>query len=97
MAQRQYSKAMGVDEGTSSRPVVEAPFGAALVELGIEWPEIVGLTADLGKYTDILPFRNQFPPSPRSSSGSGRRSSRKRESSSALPPGVQGAGVRRNR
>ncbi len=24
-------------------------------------PEIVGLTADLGKYTDILPFRDAFP------------------------------------
>ena len=26
-----------------------------------ERPAIVGLTADLGKYTDILPFRDAFP------------------------------------
>ena len=29
--------------------------------LGRTRPEIVGLTADLGKYTDILPFRDAFP------------------------------------
>ena len=40
---------------------VEAPFGKALVEIARERPEIVGLTADLGKYTDILPFRDAFP------------------------------------
>ncbi len=40
---------------------VDAPFGRALVALGHERPEIVGLTADLGKYTDILPFRDAFP------------------------------------
>jgi transketolase len=40
---------------------VDAPFGQALVALGRARPEIVGLTADLGKYTDILPFRDAFP------------------------------------
>ena len=40
---------------------VEAPFGKALAEIARERPEIVGLTADLGKYTDIHPFRDAFP------------------------------------
>jgi len=31
------------------------------VALGHARPEIVGLTADLGKYTDIAPFRDAFP------------------------------------
>jgi transketolase len=52
--------AMGESEqvaGTS----IEAPFGKALVELGHAREDIVGLTADLGKYTDIYPFRDAFP------------------------------------
>src|SRR6476619_5883023 len=38
-----------------------APFGNALVELAPSRPEIVGLTADLGKYTDLHIFAKQFP------------------------------------
>jgi transketolase len=54
--------AMGQDEATGTgRAEVDAPFGHALAELGRERPDIVGLTADLGKYTDILPFRDAFP------------------------------------
>ncbi|MBL8584785.1 MAG: transketolase family protein [Rhizobiaceae bacterium] len=54
--------AMGENEATGAdRPTVEAPFGRALARLGVIRPEIVGLTADLGKYTDILPFRDAFP------------------------------------
>src|SRR3954453_18458036 len=52
--------AMGESEQVEGRSV-EAPFGKALVELGHARPEIVGLTADLGKYTDIYPFRDAFP------------------------------------
>jgi transketolase len=53
---------MGQDEAAAaSRAWVDAPFGQALVALGQKRPEIVGLTADLGKYTDILPFRDAFP------------------------------------
>jgi transketolase len=62
MASRGRTLAMGEDEaGAAERSFVEAPFGAALVALGAERPEVVGLTADLGKYTDILPFRDAFP------------------------------------
>lgn len=53
--------AMGQDELTGTRAMVEAPFGKALAKLGETRREIVGLTADLGKYTDILPFRDAFP------------------------------------
>ena len=38
-----------------------APFGITLAELGRERPEIVGLTADMGRYSDILPFRDAHP------------------------------------
>ncbi|MDR3472475.1 MAG: transketolase C-terminal domain-containing protein [Devosia sp.] len=54
--------AMGQDEVSGTgRAEVEAPFGQALAALGRERGDIVGLTADLGKYTDILPFRDAFP------------------------------------
>jgi transketolase len=54
--------AMGQDEAIGyGRQTVEAPFGRALTKLGKSRPDIVGLTADLGKYTDILPFREAFP------------------------------------
>ncbi|GGF70902.1 putative uncharacterized transketolase family protein y4mN [Azorhizobium oxalatiphilum] len=38
-----------------------APFGHALVALANERPEIVGLTADLGKYTDLHIFGQAHP------------------------------------
>ncbi len=38
-----------------------APFGRTLAELAAERPEIVGLTADMGRYSDILPFRDAHP------------------------------------
>jgi transketolase len=38
-----------------------APFGQTLAELGRERPEIIGLTADMGRYSDILPFRDAHP------------------------------------
>ena len=38
-----------------------APFGHALVEAARSRPEIVGMTADLGKYTDLHIFGAAFP------------------------------------
>lgn len=38
-----------------------APFGHALVELAKTRPDIVGMTADLGKYTDLHIFQKAFP------------------------------------
>jgi len=53
--------AMGQNEATGSAKTVEAPFGKALLRLAGSRPEVVGLTADLGKYTDIGPFRDAYP------------------------------------
>ena len=44
--------------GQRSKP---APFGHALVELARVRPQVVGLTADLGKYTDLHVFAEAFP------------------------------------
>jgi transketolase len=38
-----------------------APFGHALKALAAERPEVVGLTADLGKYTDLHVFAEAYP------------------------------------
>ena len=43
------------------QPTRPAPFGHALVELARSRPEIVGMTADLAKYTDLHVFRDAFP------------------------------------
>ena len=40
---------------------VDAPFAAALVELGRRRDDVVVLSADLAKYTDVLPFAEAFP------------------------------------
>src|SRR5262245_9842856 len=62
MADRARTQAMGVDEASAAgRRGVEAPFGQALAALGRDRSDIVALTADLGRYTDILPFRDSFP------------------------------------
>lgn len=41
--------------------LVEAPFAAALLELGRQRDDVVVLSADLAKYTDVLPFAEEFP------------------------------------
>jgi transketolase len=46
------------DPGQRTTP---APFGHALTRLAEERPEIVGLSADLAKYTDMHVFRDAFP------------------------------------
>jgi transketolase len=45
-------------EGQRTRP---APFGNALVALAQQRPEIVGMSADLAKYTDLHIFAQAFP------------------------------------
>lgn len=45
-------------EGQKTTP---APFGHALVRAAEADPRIVGMTADLGKYTDLHIFSRQFP------------------------------------
>jgi len=46
------------DEGQRT---VAAPFGKAMVELGARRPDVVGLTADLAKYTDLHLFAQAYP------------------------------------
>ena len=41
--------------------VQAAPFGKALVEYAADHPEVVGLTADLAKYTDLHLFAQAYP------------------------------------
>ena len=45
----------------ADQPTRAAPFGHALVELAKTRPEIVGLSADLAKYTDLHIFRDAYP------------------------------------
>ena len=45
-------------EGQATKP---APFGHALVAAAKANPKIVGMTADLGKYTDLHIFKEAFP------------------------------------
>jgi transketolase len=46
---------------SSPRSTIDAPFGYALVALAQHKPEVVALSADLSKYTDVVPFINAFP------------------------------------
>ena len=48
------------DKGGAATTVT-APFGHALAAVAAHNPKIVGLTADLGKYTDLHIFAEQFP------------------------------------
>jgi len=58
---RLTTSAMIASIATEGQRVRAAPFGKALVELARERPEIVGLTADLAKYTDLHLFAQAYP------------------------------------
>ena len=45
-------------DGQKTKP---APFGHALVELARSRSDVIGMTADLGKYTDLHIFAKEFP------------------------------------
>jgi transketolase len=45
-------------DGQKTKP---APFGHALVELARNRSDVIGMTADLGKYTDLQIFAKEFP------------------------------------
>ena len=47
-----------VADGQKTKP---APFGHALVELARNRSDVIGMTADLGKYTDLHIFAKEFP------------------------------------
>jgi len=58
---RGVTQAMSFAGAAGEPDTVEKPFGHALSELGRQRGDIVGLTADLGKYTDIDVFGREFP------------------------------------
>jgi transketolase len=58
---RLTTSAMIASIAREGQRVKAAPFGKALVELAATRPEIVGLTADLAKYTDLHLFAQRYP------------------------------------
>ena len=60
-ASRLKTSAMIASIAGSDQRTKPAPFGHALVEVAKHRPDIVGLTADLAKYTDLHVFRDAYP------------------------------------
>jgi len=58
---RLTTSAMIASIASEGQRVKAAPFGKALVELARDRPEIVGMTADLAKYTDLHLFAQAYP------------------------------------
>lgn len=58
---RLTTSAMIASIASEGQRVTAAPFGKALVELAASRSEIVGMTADLGKYTDLHLFAQAYP------------------------------------
>jgi transketolase len=58
---RLTTSAMIASIATAGQRTTAAPFGNALVELAKSRPEIVGLSADLAKYTDLHIFAKAYP------------------------------------
>jgi len=60
-SERQATSAMIASLAAEGYDTVAAPFGHALVEVARRRPEIVGLSADLAKYTDLHIFAQAMP------------------------------------
>ena len=58
---RLTTSAMIASIAADGQKVTAAPFGKALVELAAQRPDIVGMTADLAKYTDLHLFAQAYP------------------------------------
>ena len=58
---RLTTSAMIASIASDGQRVQAAPFGKALVEFAANRPDIVGMTADLGKYTDLHLFAQAIP------------------------------------
>ncbi len=58
---RLTTSAMIASIAAEGQRVKVAPFGKALVELAANRPEVVGMTADLAKYTDLHLFAQAYP------------------------------------
>ena len=59
--QAMNDSAMIASIAAEGQKVTAAPFGKALVELAAHRPDIVGMTADLAKYTDLHLFAQAYP------------------------------------
>ncbi|MBV9251979.1 MAG: hypothetical protein JO227_22400, partial [Acetobacteraceae bacterium] len=60
-ASRLTTSAMIASIAAAGQRTKPAPFGSALVTLAQSRPDIVGLTADLAKYTDLHIFAQAYP------------------------------------
>jgi transketolase len=58
---RLTTSAMIASIAAEGQKTVAAPFGHALVALAQSRPDVIGMTADLGKYTDLHVFAAAFP------------------------------------
>jgi transketolase len=58
---RLTTSAMIASIASEGQRVQAAPFGKALVEYAATHPEVVGMTADLAKYTDLHLFAQAYP------------------------------------
>jgi len=58
---RLTTSAMIASIASEGQRVKAAPFGKALVEYAADRPEVVGMTADLAKYTDLHLFAQAYP------------------------------------
>ncbi|HVH95304.1 MAG TPA: transketolase family protein, partial [Nocardioidaceae bacterium] len=58
---RLTTSAMIASFADPGQPTTPAPFGHALAQLAEQQSEIVGLSADLAKYTDMHIFRDKHP------------------------------------
>ena len=58
---RLTTSAMIASIASEGQRVRAAPFGKAMVDLGRDRPEVVGMTADLAKYTDLHLFAKEYP------------------------------------
>jgi transketolase len=58
---RLTTSAMIASIAAEGQRTASAPFGRALVEIGKQRPDIVGMSADLSKYTDMHVFANAYP------------------------------------
>src|SRR5260370_27793986 len=58
---RLTSSSMIASIGAEGKKTKPAPLGHALVELARNRSDVIGMTADLGKYTDLHIFAKEFP------------------------------------
>lgn len=61
MPDQRRTLGMGEVEAVEHRPFVDAPFAQGMIAAQEKHGNLVTLTADLGKYTDVYPFRDRFP------------------------------------